>query len=131
MFGFAASFKDSVACQTSIQQVDDAWIEPSHQFLVDRSLYSLQLQNHMATVQNCENAISTVFFSTKLSKLQRTWRKVHKRYERAEGLRFSVIPQEDFAFTAEEYREIVIGDGDESSAETARAPKPGRDKKMQ
>ncbi|MBQ8937516.1 MAG: hypothetical protein IJ066_07340, partial [Bacteroidaceae bacterium] len=46
----------------------------------------------------------------KPNKLQRMWRKMRKRYERAEGLRFSVLPENRFRFTAEEYREIIIGD---------------------
>ncbi len=110
MFGFAASFTDSICCLTDIQRIDSAWIEPTHKFLVDRSLYSLQLQNHMESVEGCKNAISSVFFTLKPNKLQRMWRKMRKRYERAEGLRFSVLPENRFRFAAEEYREIIIGD---------------------
>ena len=106
VFGFAASFTDSVACQTSIQQVDSAWLD-EHQFLVDRSLYSLQLQYHMESAENCKNSICTVFFDKSEKKLERTWRRVHRRYEKADGLSFRTLPSDRFHFLAEEYRPIV------------------------
>ncbi len=110
IFGFAASFTDSIAAQTSIQTLDDAWIDPSHDFLVDRSLYSLQLQNHMQAEEGCKNAICSVFFSKNPRKLQRTWKKIRKRYEQAEGLQMRLLTEERFSFKAEEYHEITIGE---------------------
>lgn len=130
VFGFAASFTDSIACQTEIQQLDSAWIEPSHEFLIDRSLYGLQLQNHMSSVEGCRNAICSIFFNKNPRKLQRTWKKVKKRYEKAEGLRFSVIPAQRFSFTAEEYHEVTIGDVEtEAPSTTATPEKKGKKSK--
>lgn len=108
IFGFAASFTDSIASQTTIQQLDSAWLDLDHDFLVDRSLYSLQLQNHMEAVEGCKNSICTVFFGTNPRRLQRKWNKVKKRYENAEGLRFGILPEERFRFKVEEYHEIVM-----------------------
>lgn len=128
IFGFGASFTDSVACQTDIQMLDSAWIEPSHKFLVDRSLYSLQLQNHMESVQQCKNAVCTVFFDQNRRRLQRTWNKLKKRYAKADGLLFSVVPEDRFHFKAEEYRPIVVEET--SPAPTApQGNKPPKRKK--
>lgn len=124
IFGFGASFTDSVACQTNIQQLDDAWIEPKHKFLVDRSLYSMQLQDFMGNYKAYDNAICTVFFSTSLRKLQRTWKKIKKRYEGVNHLRYMIIPEGEFAFKAEEYREITIGDEIVPSEDSASKPAP-------
>lgn len=110
MFGFAASFKDSTACQTVMQVVDSAWIDPQHKFLMDRSLYSLQLQNHMEYQENCKNSICSVFFSTNPRKLRRTWNKIRKRYEKSSGLHYVVLTDDRFHFRAEQYSEILIGD---------------------
>lgn len=107
MFGFAASFTDSVAYQTEIQRIDSAWID-EHKFLVDRSLYSLQLQYHLEGVEKKRNTTCTVFFNTNLRRLERKWRRVHRRYEKVEGMHLTTLPREKFFFAAEEYRPIII-----------------------
>ena len=127
IFGFAASFTDSIAAQTAIQSLDDAWLDASNDFLIDRSLYSLQLQNHMQSEEGCKNPVCTVFFSTSLRKLQRTWKKIRKRYERAEGLQMRQLPEDRFSFKAEEYREITIGD--ETPGEIASKSSGKKEKK--
>lgn len=110
MFGFAASLIDSTAFQTDIQTIDSAWIEPSHKMLVDRALYSLQLQYHMETEEHRKNTVCSIFFSTNPRKLQRKWAKVKKRYEKDPLLSYQILPQERFAFKAEQYLEPIIGD---------------------
>jgi len=109
MFGYAISFKDSVVCQTDIQTIDSAWIEPAHKFLVDRSLYSLQLQMYMEQ-QGHKNAVCTIFFDKNPRKLQRMWRKVHKRSQKMDGLRYQALPVSAFRLKAEEYRPVIIED---------------------
>lgn len=117
MFGFAASFTDSVACQTAVQQVDSAWLD-QHHFLVDRALYSLQLQFHMEHEENVNNPICTIFFDRNPKRLQRVWKKMSRRYQKAEGLRFRTIPAERFRFMAEEWKEII------TETDDAVAPTP-------
>ncbi|MBQ7495241.1 MAG: hypothetical protein IJT75_05745 [Bacteroidaceae bacterium] len=106
IFGFAASFTDSVACQTVVQRVDSAWVD-SHGFLVDRALYSLQLQMYMEQEEHLANAVTTVFFSRSERKMQRLWAKMQRKYEAAQNLIFHVTPAEQFRFTAEEYRPAI------------------------
>lgn len=126
IFGFAASFTDSVACQTEIQRLDSAWID-SHGFLVDRSLYSLQLQMHMEQEEELSNTVSSVFFSTSERKMQRLWAKLRRKYEAAQNLNYHVTPADKFRFTAEEYRPAVSYD--ETPEQTpAPAPQPTADK---
>lgn len=110
MFGFAASFTDSVAYQTVVQQIDSAWLD-AHKMLIDRSLYSLQLQYYVESSEGKSNSTCTVFFSTSRRRIDRTWKKVRKRFEHAEGLHLTTLPTERFAFKAEEYRPIIIEEG--------------------
>lgn len=108
MFGFATSFKDSVVCLTEIQTLDSAWIEPSHKFLMDRSLYSLQLQMYLES-KGYKNAICTVFFDKDQRKLARTWRKMRRRYHKGfREFRYKLISAGEFSFHAEEYRPVII-----------------------
>lgn len=129
MFGFAASFTDSVACVTSVQRVDSAWMEPSHKFLTDRELYSLQLQYHMESNEHCKNPVCAVFFGKSERSVQRQWKKIRKRYAKASTLHFSTLPEERFRFKAEEYRPVVIEQEPDTVATSAKAAKPNNGKK--
>ena len=132
MFGFSASLIDSTAYQTDVQQLDSAWIDPTHNFLVDRALYSLQLQSHVETKEHHKNTVCTVYFSTNPRKLQRKWAKVKKRYEHDPALRYQILPRERFAFQAEEYRPVIIGeptvapDSTKTQTQTPPPPPPGK-----
>lgn len=117
MFGFSASFADSVAFQTDIQRIDSAWID-SHKLLVDRSLYTLQLQYYVEGEEGTANTTCAVFFNTSKRKLQKTWNRVRKRYINAEGLRLRQLDTEHFRFHAEEYSPVIIGDVEPEPAPT-------------
>ena len=106
MFGFARSFTDSIAYQTQICTVDSAYLN-KYGFLVDRTLYSLQLQYHIETAGN-KNAICSVFFDKKPSRLKRKWAKVQKRHKQTADLKYREIPLSEFTFKAEEYRPIIM-----------------------
>ncbi|MBP5771251.1 MAG: hypothetical protein J6W75_07795 [Bacteroidaceae bacterium] len=109
LFGFATSFTDSLAYLTSIQKLDEGWID-EHKFLVDRSLYSLQLQINLEQIEGVKNPICTILFDTKQRRLQRKWAKIKKRHEAAQDLIYKELGEEHFKFHPEEYREVVIGD---------------------
>lgn len=129
MFGFAASFTDSIACQTTVQRVDSAWLD-SHGFLVDRALYSLQLQMYMEREEHLSGTIATVFFSSSERKMQRLWAKMQRKYDAAQNLIFHITPEEKFHFTAEEYRPAIIMDTPvEAPADKKPVEKPKKKKK--
>ena len=54
-----------------------------------------------------KNTICSVFFDKNPRKLQRLWRKMHKRYAAGTDLRYHDVPEHDFRFRAEEYRPII------------------------
>lgn len=107
MLGFAISFKDSVVCVTEVQPMDSAYLDANHKFLLDRSLYSLQLQIHLEQA-GYKNTVCNVFFDKKPLKLQRIQRKIRKKYEHDGSFHFKVLPLSEFRFKAEEYRPVVI-----------------------
>lgn len=61
IFGFSASFTDSVAYITDVQQLDSAYIETKYDFLMDRVVYSDQLQTYLEAVKQMPNSTCTVF----------------------------------------------------------------------
>ena len=123
IFGFAASFTDSIACQTAVQRVDSAWLD-RHGFLVDRSLYSLQLQLYMEQEEKLPNDVCTVFFSTKKRSAEKLWAKIQRKYEAAQNLIYHVTPLDKFSFKAEEYKPIVEYDPSDVEEASANASKP-------
>ncbi len=80
MFGFSASFTDSVAYIMDVQQVDSAYIETKNDFLIDRVVYSDQLQTFVEAMEYMKNCTCVVFFHTKKSKLFDEYSKIKKRY---------------------------------------------------
>ena len=130
IFGFSASLTDSTAFQTDIQVLDSAWID-AHKFLLDRALYSLQLQSHVEAQEHHKNTICTIYFNTKPRKLQRKWAKVKKRYEKDPALKYEILPRERFAFKAEEYRPVIIGEpvGVPDTTQTAAVKPDGKKSK--
>lgn len=125
MFGFAASFTDSIAYLTDVQRIDNAWVEGKGDFLVDRSLYSLQLQYFVEGRLKNTNAICSVFYHKKPRKLYKMWTKVRKRYEKAEGLQLKPLAKEDFFFIPEEYKPIINEEVPVQGSQTSAA-RPSR-----
>ncbi len=80
IFGFSASFTDSVAYITDVQQLDSAYVETRYDFLMDRAVYSDQLQTYLETAKQMPNPTCTVFFHTKKGKVMEEYGKIRKRY---------------------------------------------------
>lgn len=104
IFGFATSFTDSVVCQTVVQQLDSAWLD-EHKFLMDRALYSLQLQYFMEHEEHVKNPVCTVFFGRNAKRVQRLWNKMQRRYKKEGELKFSVLPKDRFFFIEEKWKD--------------------------
>ncbi len=107
MFGIGVSFTDSVVYQTELQVLDSVWIQPSHNFLEDRSLYSFQLQCFME-LQGVKNSICSVVFDKNVNRVRRKWNKVNKRHRQSETQHFRVVPLSEFKFKPEEYRPVIV-----------------------
>ena len=51
MYGFAASFNDSIVHFTDIQTLDSVWIDSKTGFLLGRENYSFQLRDYLGSQQ--------------------------------------------------------------------------------
>lgn len=79
MFGFAASFQDSVIYMTDIQDVQGAWMDTKSKFLLGRDNYSYQLKNHLET-QGLLQRVCVVFFAKNRKKAEKMYVKLRKKY---------------------------------------------------
>ena len=49
MFGFSASFQDSIIYMTDVQEIEGVWYDTKTKFLLGREHYSYQLKEYLAT----------------------------------------------------------------------------------
>lgn len=101
MFGFSASFNDSLVYVTDIQAVDSVMIEPKTEFLVGRTAYGNQLQFFLTDHKERPNTTCVVFFDKKLENLRKRYNKVMKRYKNSNETILKTITQEEFRFVPE------------------------------
>jgi hypothetical protein len=100
MFGFSASFKDSVVYITDVQNVQNAWLESKTNHLLGRESYSGQLKDYLTDKLQLQTRICLVFFGTSKGQAEKKLQKIKKRYtEKAKGS-FDVryITATDFRF---------------------------------
>ncbi len=99
MFGFAASFNDSIVHFTDIQQLDSVWIDTKYSFLEERQAYSYQLRDYLALHQQLPNRTCIVFYEQDRSKLEKQYQKMRKLYAKGkDGLVHYDVRQVDAAF---------------------------------
>ena len=63
MFGFAASFNDSIVHFTEIQTVDSVWVDQRTKLMLGRENYSNQLRDFMTDKQQMPNRTCVVFYN--------------------------------------------------------------------
>ncbi len=79
MFGFAASFNDTIVHFTDVQAVDSTWIETKNKFLLQRDTYSRQLRSYLNN-QGMPHRTCIVIFDKKRSKLEKKYLKMKRLY---------------------------------------------------
>ena len=98
MFGFSASFKDSIIYVTDIQHVPEAWIETKNKFLLGRENYSYQLKNYLTDQHSQPNRVCMVFFALSKKKAEKQYLKLMKKYKRGYEVRY--LNNTEFKFEA-------------------------------
>ena len=79
IFGFAASFNDTIVHFTNIQTIDSAWVDGKTNFLMGRQLYSTMLRDYLNKNQ-MPHRVCAVFYDKSLKKLQKKYIKMKKLY---------------------------------------------------
>lgn len=87
MFGFSASFKDSVIYVTDIQNVKGAWIDTKTKFLLPRDEYSQQLKIYLEETLQQSKRVCMVFFYLDKKKAEKKFLKLMKKYQKGYDVR--------------------------------------------
>ena len=79
VMGVSYSFSDSVVYFTEIQKMDSIVFDAEHKFLPNRQHYSYELTDFMAFQENMPGRPSALYYSKKLSSLQKKEAKLKKK----------------------------------------------------
>ncbi len=96
MFGFSASFKDSVVYVTDIQNPQGVWIESKNKFLLNRDEYSYQLNNYLSEKLQLPQRVCMVLFAFNKKKAEKLYLKLMKKYKKGYEIRYLNVT--DFKF---------------------------------
>ena len=80
MFGFSASFNDSIVYFTDIQEVDSVWTNGKGRFLAGRNQYSYQLREYFTTKLGMARRTCVVVSSLKRKDVEKKYAKMKKQY---------------------------------------------------
>jgi hypothetical protein len=102
VFGFAASFKDSVVYMTEIQNVQGALYDTKTKFLLGRDSYSDQLKAFFKEKMQLSDRVCMVMFSTSKKKAEKKYMKLRKKYmgdkKRPSTYEVRYVTTQDFEF---------------------------------
>ena len=104
IFGFSASFNDSILYMTDIQDVQGASYDTKNDFLLARDLYSSQLKEYLAEKKGQPNRVCLVMFSTSKKKAEKKYQKLKKLDAGKDGVIVGMqfLTSDDFKFEAVE-----------------------------
>ena len=104
MFGFAASFKDSVVYMTEIQDVKNVWYDKKTKFLMGRDSYSAQLKDYFKEKMQMNDRVCMVIFAKSQKKAEKKYLKLRKKYmsskKHTSTYEIRYVSTQDFQFEA-------------------------------
>jgi hypothetical protein len=80
MFGFSASFQDSIVYMTDVQEVEGAWYDTKTKFLMGRQHYSYQLKDFLANNMQQPNRVCVVMYALTHKEAEKKFIKLRKEY---------------------------------------------------
>lgn len=101
MFGFSASFADSLIYITDIQKVDSACFQDKSGLLLNRTSYSNQLQFFLERSENRIKTTCVTFCNEDLKKLQKEYAEVWNKYSKDRSVIVEKLTKEQFRFMPE------------------------------
>ncbi len=130
MFGFSASFNDSIVYFTDIQEVDSVWFMQKRKLLAGRANYSSQLREYCAGKLDMPKRTCVVISSEKRKDVEKKYEKMKRMYtQNKKGAIYDVrfITSSDFKFTS-----VNMDEGTEepvAKPEKKKKDKPKKDGK--
>ena len=136
MFGFSASFNDSIVYFTNIQEVDSVWFTQKKSMLAGRNHYSSQLRDYCNDKLNQPKRTCIVIGDKKLKKVEKKYEKMKKMYLQNKKVTYDVrfIKEDEFKFQAinmaDNNDEVVAKPEKKKDKPKKDGKRPPRDGKM-
>ena len=126
MFGFIASFNDSIIFFTDVQEVDSVWLLPKKKMLAGRSNYAQQLRDFFSSDFGLNNRTCVVISSTKRKDVEKKYKKMIKQYTVKNADKYDVhyVNASEFKF-----RPVNMDDSDEQPIPQPKKKKDKKEKK--
>ena len=103
IFGFAASFNDTIVHFTQVQELDSAWIDSKNKFMQTRELYSYQFRDFLTNKKQMPRRTCVVFANKNRKKVEKKLLKFKQLYMQSKDNRqhFDVrfVDDQEFHFS--------------------------------
>ena len=134
MFGFVASFNDSIVFFTDIQEVDSVWVLEKKELLAGRSSYAYQLREFFTNSFNMPNRTCIVISDKNRKNVEKKYAKMKKIYVEKGANKYDVhyTNSSEFRFHAVNMDDSTTEpqtNTNKKSSKKEKAPKPKRPKK--
>ena len=134
MFGFVASFNDSIVFFTDIQEVDSVWVLEKKELLAGRSSYAYQLREFFTNSFNMPNRTCIVISDKNRKNVEKKYAKMKKIYVEKGADKYDVhyTNSSEFRFHAVNMDDSTTEpqtNTNKKSSKKEKAPKPKRPKK--
>ncbi len=134
MFGFAASFNDTIIHITDIQEVDSAWINSRSKQLLGREQYSYQLRDYLTDSLQMPHRTCVVFYHQDRKKLEKKYSRLTRLYymPKAGQQHYDIrrLEKGQFHFRSVNMDEEEIEVVAPAPQQTTKNKKPKKDKKQ-
>lgn len=134
MFGFAASFGDTIVHFTDIQSVDSVWVEGKNGFLLGREMYSGQMRDYLTDKEQMPHRTCVVYYDLQRQRLEKKLLKMRRLYGvgRDGNVHYDMrhLADADFRFSVVDMSDPVEEEQPEASSEkkNEEAQKGGKHK---
>jgi hypothetical protein len=133
MFGFAASFNDTIVHFTDVMAVDSVMIDKKSGFLTGRELYSKQMRDYMESQMKMPHRTCVVFYDENLKRIMKKYMNMRKLYSVPEkgAQHFDVrdLDDKNFRFKRLELDTNELSDEELYQQQTAKKTKPKKEKR--
>jgi hypothetical protein len=134
VFGFAASFNDTIVYFTDVQEVDSPWIETKYNFLLGRELYSMQLRDFLRNNKQLPFRTCVVIYDKNRTKAEKKYVKMKRHYGQMKDdghplydIRF--LEEGEFRFKSVDMSESEMTEEEDSSQPAKKEKKKSKRKK--
>lgn len=80
LFGFSASFQDSIIYMTDVQELNGVWYDTKTKIVYERRQYSDQLKTFLTESKQRPNRVCVVMFAPSRKKAEKLFIKMRKEY---------------------------------------------------